>query len=244
MYYEWNRIWRNFIGLNLVDVIFEPKRGKQVVRFSFILWKGIFVESLPFCRLPFRAPNSNADPVPSFTPVSCWVDLDRENFKSCLDPSQLRKSPTTANSNEQTRRFQVTCQLAVNSIVNCKTFFLPVDFIAFHSSSASLDVHNALKPGLVRVTGAAVEKEFAQFLFSLLLEILDACLVSAVFYCTSLGFLLILLVSSTVWFCETSKSYQRRNKIWRWSPPICPSTMLVLMKKEALNSCLPLQTLI
>lgn len=41
-----------------------------------------------------------------------------------------------------------------------------------------MDVHESLRPGMVRVTGAAIEKEFAQFAFSLLLEILDACLVS------------------------------------------------------------------
>lgn len=41
-----------------------------------------------------------------------------------------------------------------------------------------MDVHESLRPGMVRVTGAAIEKEFAQFVFSLLLEILDACLVS------------------------------------------------------------------
>lgn len=41
-----------------------------------------------------------------------------------------------------------------------------------------MEVHEALRPGVVRVTGAAIEKEFAQFVFSLLLEILDACLVS------------------------------------------------------------------
>ena len=40
-----------------------------------------------------------------------------------------------------------------------------------------MDVHDTLRPGMVRVVGAAVEKEFAQFVFSLLLEILDACLV-------------------------------------------------------------------
>ena len=134
------------------------------------------------CRLPFRGVDNTANPVPSFTPVSSWVNLDREQFKSCLDPSQLKKSPTSANSNEQTRRFQDTCQLAVNSIVYCKTFFLPDDFVAFHSSSISLEVHNALRPGMVRVTSAAVEKEFAQFVFSLLLEILDACLVSMLLY--------------------------------------------------------------
>lgn len=137
------------------------------------------IKPFPISRLPFRASDNNADPVPSFTPVSGWVNLDRDNFKSCLDPSQLRKTPTSANSNEQTRRFQVTCQLAVNSIVNCKTFFLPVDFVAYHSFSTCLDVNDALRPGLVKGTGAAVEMEFAQFVFSLLLEILDACLVSA-----------------------------------------------------------------
>ena len=41
-----------------------------------------------------------------------------------------------------------------------------------------MNVHESLRPGMVRVTGAAIEKEFAQFAFSLLLEILDACLVS------------------------------------------------------------------
>lgn len=127
-------------------------------------------------RLPFRGPDSNAESIPSFTPVSSWVNLDRERFKSCLDPSQLKKSPTNANSNEQTRRFQITCQLAVNSIVYCKTFFLPEDFVAFHCDSIHMEVHDALQPGMVRVTSAAVEKEFAQFVFSLLLEILDACL--------------------------------------------------------------------
>ena len=45
-----------------------------------------------------------------------------------------------------------------------------------------MEVHNALRPGMVRVTSAAVEKEFAQFVFSLLLEILDACLVSMLLY--------------------------------------------------------------
>ena len=138
--------------------------------------ESIFKKNISVCRLPFRGPDNNADPVPSFTPVSSWVNLDREQFKTCLDPSQLKKSPTSANSNEQTRRFQVTCQLAVNSIVYCKTFFLPEDFVAFHSSS--INFHDALRPGMVRVTGAAVEKEFAQFVFSLFLEILDACLVS------------------------------------------------------------------
>lgn len=127
-------------------------------------------------RLPFRGPDNSPDPVPAFTPVSSWVSLDRDQFKSCLDPSQLKKSPTSANSNEQTRRFQVTCQLAVNSIVYCKTFFLPEDFVAFHFPFIDMDVHESLRPGMVRVTGAAIEKEFAQFVFSLLLEILDACL--------------------------------------------------------------------
>ena len=41
-----------------------------------------------------------------------------------------------------------------------------------------MEVHDALRAGMVRVTSAAVEKEFAQYVFSLLLEILDACLVS------------------------------------------------------------------
>ena len=57
---------------------------------------------------------------------------------------------------------------------------MPEDFDAFHSGSISLEVHDALRPGIVRVFGAAIEREFAQFVFSLLLEILDACLVS---YC-------------------------------------------------------------
>ncbi|KAL9952715.1 hypothetical protein ACROYT_G040007 [Oculina patagonica] len=127
-------------------------------------------------RLPFRGPDNNADPVPAFTPVSSWVNLDRDQFKTCLDPSQLKKSPTSANSNEQTRRFQITCQLAVNSIVYCKTFYLPEDFVVFHFPSIDMEVHEALRPGMVRVTGEAIEKEFAQFVFSLLLEILDACL--------------------------------------------------------------------
>ncbi|XP_022782202.1 lysosomal-trafficking regulator-like isoform X2 [Stylophora pistillata] len=127
-------------------------------------------------RLSFRGPDSNADPVPAFTPVSSWVNLDRDQFRLCLDPSQLKQSPTSANSNEQTRRFQITCQLAVHSIVYCKTFFLPEDFIAFHFTSVAMDVHEVLRPGMVRVAGAAIEKEFAQFVFSLLLEIFDACL--------------------------------------------------------------------
>ena len=137
------------------------------------------------CRLPFRGPDHNTDPVPAFTPVSSWVNLDRDQFKSCLDPSQLKKSPTSANSNEQTRRFQITCQLAVNSIVYCKTFFLPEDFVAFHFPFIAMDVHESLRPGMVRVTGAAIEKEFAQFAFSLLLETLDACLVSDSYTCMS-----------------------------------------------------------
>lgn len=140
---------------------------------------GIFIQENLFARrLPFRGPDNNGDPVPAFAPVSSWVNLDREQFKTCLDPSQLKKSPTSANSNEQTRRFQITCQLAVNSIVYCKTFFLPEDFVAFHFPSIDMEVHEALRPGMVRVTGAAIEKEFAQFAFSLMLEILDACLVS------------------------------------------------------------------
>ena len=65
----------------------------------------------------------------------------------------------------------------MNSIVYCKTFFLPEDFIAFHFDSVEMDVHEALRPGMVRVAGVAIEKEFAQFVFSLLLEIFDACLV-------------------------------------------------------------------
>ena len=65
----------------------------------------------------------------------------------------------------------------MNSIVYCKTFFLPEDFVAFQFASIEMDVHDTLRPGMVRVVGAAVEKEFAQFVFSLLLEILDACLV-------------------------------------------------------------------
>ena len=132
-------------------------------------------------RLPFRGPDTSTDPIPSFAPVSSWVNLNREQFKLCLDPSKLKKSPTNANSNEQTRRFQVTCQLAVSSIVYCKTFFMPEDFDAFHSGSISLEVHDALRPGIVRVLGAAIEREFAQFVFSLLLEILDACLVGDCF---------------------------------------------------------------
>lgn len=68
----------------------------------------------------------------------------------------------------------------MNSVVYCKTLFLPDDFVAFHSSSTSVAVHDALRPGMVRVTSSAVQKEFAQFVFSLLLEILDACLVSSV----------------------------------------------------------------
>ena len=138
-----------------------------------------FIEEDLFAgRLPFRGPDNSLDPVPAFTPVSSWVNLDREQFKTCLDPSQLKESPTSANSNEQTRRFQNTCQVAVNSIVYCKTFFLPEDFVAFHFPSIDMEVHEILRPGMVRVTGAAIEKEFAQFAFSLLLEILDACLVS------------------------------------------------------------------
>lgn len=58
---------------------------------------------------------------------------------------------------------------------------MPEDFDAFHSSSLNLEVHDALRPGIVRVLGAAIEREFAQFVFSLLLEILDACLVGDCF---------------------------------------------------------------
>ena len=141
----------------------------------------IYLFSLFFSRsLPFRGPDKNADPAPSFTPVSSWVNLDRESLKSCLDPSQLKKSPTNANFNEQTRRFQNTCQLAVNVIVHSKTSFLPEGFLVLSPPHVDLQVHGALRPGVVRVGGAAVEKEFAQFVFSLLLEILDACSVGNV----------------------------------------------------------------
>ena len=58
---------------------------------------------------------------------------------------------------------------------------MPEDFDAFHSGSISLEVHDALRPGIVRVLGAAIEREFVQFVFSLLLEILDACLVGDCF---------------------------------------------------------------
>ena len=163
----------------------HKKKDRKKYEFDITIFKsGLFYtetsyfKNLFFYRLPFRGPDSNAESIPSFTPVSSWVNLDRERFKLCLDPSQLKKSPTNANSNEQTRRFQITCQLAVNSIVYCKTFFLPEDFVAFHCDSIHMEVHDALQPGMVRVTSAAVEKEFAQFVFSLLLEILDACLVS------------------------------------------------------------------
>lgn len=58
---------------------------------------------------------------------------------------------------------------------------MPEDFDAFHSGSVSLEVHDALRPGIVRVLGPAIEREFAQFVFSLLLEILDACMVGDCF---------------------------------------------------------------
>ena len=58
---------------------------------------------------------------------------------------------------------------------------MPEDFDAFHSGSIGLEVHDALRPGIVRVLGAAIERQFAQFVFSLLLEILDACLVGDCF---------------------------------------------------------------
>ena len=144
---------------------------------TLIIKRVLSFKRLCALRLPFRGLDNNVDPVPAFTPVSSWINLDRDQFRLCLDPSQLKESPTSANSNEQTRRFQITCQLAVNSIVYCKTFFLPEDFIAFHFDSVEMDVHEALRPGMVRVAGAAIEKEFAQFVFSLLLEIFDACLV-------------------------------------------------------------------
>ena len=144
---------------------------------TLIIKRVLSFQRLCALRLPFRGLDNNVDPVPAFTPVSSWINLDRDQFRLCLDPSQLKESPTSANSNEQTRRFQITCQLAVNSIVYCKTFFLPEDFIAFHFDSVEMDVHEALRPGMVRVAGAAIEKEFAQFVFSLLLEIFDACLV-------------------------------------------------------------------
>ena len=103
-------------------------------------------------------------------------------LKVTLVLSGIRGLKLTSAGLHRAKQIAVSNQILLNvTSINCKTFFLPVNFVAFHSSSSCLDVHEALKPALVRVTGAAVEKEFAQFVFSLLLEILDACLVSAAF---------------------------------------------------------------
>ncbi|KAJ7352939.1 hypothetical protein OS493_032878 [Desmophyllum pertusum] len=145
-------------------------------KYLFMIIVGVFFVpcvSLTFyifsSRLPFRGPDNNAEPSSprSLSRLVLGQSLTGTSSSRAWILARLTKSPTSANSNEQTRRFQITCQLAVNSIVYCKTFYLPEDFVAFHFHSIEMEGPRGTGgPGMVRVTGAAIEKEFAQFLCS------------------------------------------------------------------------------
>lgn len=70
--------------------------------------------------------------------------------------------------------------MAVNCVTYSRTVFLNNDLGPLQVYTADLQVHEALRPGIVKGTtnGVNMEKEFAQFIFSLLFEFLDTCLVS------------------------------------------------------------------
>ncbi|XP_048586036.1 lysosomal-trafficking regulator isoform X2 [Nematostella vectensis] len=128
-------------------------------------------------RLPFRVSDRSPEQSP-FSPVSSWIHLSSGDDQPSLDPSLLKSSPTRANLNEQTRRFKNTVQTAVNFVIYSKTFFLqdacgPLQFYA-----ADLQVHEVLQPAIVKgaSTGLDINREFAQFVFSLMLEYLEASL--------------------------------------------------------------------
>lgn len=69
-------------------------------------------------------------------------------------------------------------------IVYSKTFFLAENFVPFELQSVELVVHEALQPGLMKASAVRVdvEREFSQFVFSFMVEILDLCLVNKFSY--------------------------------------------------------------
>lgn len=97
----------------------------------------------------------------------------------CSDLGLLKNTPTSANFNEQTQRFQSVLQIAVNCVIYSRTF-LCNDLSPLQFYAADLQIHDCLKQEMIKgpVTGVNIEKEFAQFVFSLLFESMDMFLVS------------------------------------------------------------------
>ena len=181
-----------------------------------------------YFRVPFRDGLERV-PVP-LAPVSSWVNLSRGHLAACLNPSNLKKSPTNANFNEQTKRFQTVCQLAVAFIVYSRTFFVPEQLVAFEFHNVELVVQEQLRPGVVMASASRVgiDKEFTQFVFSFMVEILNLSLVSflsfacvLLFYLCSVNLVFILTLfyrrklpstsQSTSCFCSPETSSRHRS---------------------------------
>lgn len=115
-----------------------------------------------------------------FKPVSSWIPLSPDHNLPCSDLGFLKNTPTSANFNEHIERFQSVVQMAVHCVTYSRTVFLNNDLGPLQVYTADLQVHEALRPGMLKgaTNGVSMEKEFAQFIFSLLFEILDTCLVS------------------------------------------------------------------
>ena len=71
--------------------------------------------------------------------------------------------------------------MAVNIVVYSKTYFLPKDFVAFELELVDLKVHESMEGGIIggAEQGINIDHEFAQFLYSFLVEILSLGLVSS-----------------------------------------------------------------
>ena len=111
-------------------------------------------------------------------PESSWVNIS--NLQKGVTLEQLKRSAAVATFNEQRCRWQKVCQMGVNIVVYSKTFFLPKGFVPFELELVDLRVHESLEGGMVRGVeqGVDVNREFAQFLFSFLVEMLSMGLVS------------------------------------------------------------------
>ena len=112
---------------------------------------------------------------------SSWVDISGSNLQKGVTLGQFKNSPANATFSEQRSRCQKVCQMAVNIVVYSKTYFLPKDFVPFELELVDLKVHKSLEGGIIggAEQGINIDREFAQFLYSFLVEMLSLGLVSS-----------------------------------------------------------------
>lgn len=136
---------------------------------------------LSVSRFPFGSGSKTADTNP-FSPVSSWIPLSHDHNMPCSNLGFLKNTPTSANFNEQTQRFQSVLQTAVNCVVYSRTL-LSNDLSPLQFYAADLQVHECLRPAMIKgaASGVNIEKEFAQFVFSVLFESLEKIMVGLFF---------------------------------------------------------------